>query len=402
MQSPSGPRVLSVTRLTTLLQELIEDNFVDVLVAGEVSNLARPASGHCYFTLKDADAQLRAALFKPQARALGFALENGLQVTCRGRVSLYRQRGELQLIVDQLEPSGPGGLQLAFEQLKQRLAAEGLFAIEHKRPLPPFPRTIGIVTSPTGAAIRDILNILERRGGGLRILLRPVRVQGSGAAEEIAAAIAELNRLPEVDVLIVGRGGGSVEDLWAFNEEVVVRAIHRSKHPVIAAIGHETDVTLADLAADLRAPTPSAAAELVVKNRLELESHLDHLVVRLQRRAREKLLLARERSYGLVRRLRLPLNLLQHYQERCDARHRQLRQAIRGRLERQAAQLAEDSGRLHSLSPLRTLARGYSIVQDSGSERIISDSRQLRTGQSLRLRLAHGAALAEVKQVLKP
>jgi exodeoxyribonuclease VII large subunit len=401
MLMPTPGSVLSVARLTALLQELVEDNFVDVRVEGEISNLARPGSGHCYFTLKDADAQLRAVIFKPQVRALKFSLENGLQVICRGRVSLYRQRGELQLIAEQVEPSGQGDLQLAFEQLKRRLAAEGLFAEESKQPLPAFPQTIGIVTSPTGAAIRDILNVLDRRGGGLRILVYPVRVQGAGAAAEIAAGIAELNHGAAVDVLIVGRGGGSAEDLWAFNEEVVVRAIHQSLIPVISAVGHETDVTLADLAADLRAPTPSAAAELVVKNRLELESHLDHLVVRLQRRAEETLILARERSRGLIRRLRLPQELLRRNRERCELLADQLRYGLRHQLEHAAARLGQGSARLQNLSPLGTLARGYSVAQDAGDGSILKDIRQLTPGQRVKLRLINGSVLTEVRQILK-
>jgi len=401
MQLASGAKALSVAKLTALLQELVEENFVDVLVEGEVSNLARPASGHCYFTLKDAEAQLRAAMFKPQARALRFALENGMQVVCRGRVSVYRQRGEVQLIVEQIEPSGLGGLQLAFEQLKQRLAAEGLFAEEQKKPLPAFPTTIGIVTSPTGAAIRDILNVLERRGGGLRVLLCPVRVQGPGSSLEIATAIADLNRLDTVDVLIVGRGGGSLEDLWAFNEEPLVRAIHQSAVPVISAVGHETDFSLADLAADLRAPTPSAAAELVIRNRLELEAHLDHLLARLQRRAEDKLLLTRERCLGLLRRLRVPRELLQHQRERCANLEKGLRHALGHRLEQSAAKMSGLSGKLQSLSPLETLARGYSIALDS-SDTILTDVRQLQAGQSVRLRLARGEAITVIKQIIKP
>lgn len=401
MQLANGVKALSVARLTALLQELVEENFVDVLVEGEVSNLARPASGHCYFTLKDAEAQLRAVMFKPQARALRFALENGTQVVCRGRVSLYRQRGEVQLVVEQIEPSGLGGLQLALEQLKQRLAAEGLFAEELKKPLPAFPTMIGVVTSPTGAAFRDILNVLERRGGGLRVVLCPVRVQGTGSSGEIASAIADLNRLKAVDVLIVGRGGGSLEDLWAFNEEPVVRAIHRSGVPVVSAVGHETDFTLADLAADLRAPTPSAAAELVIRNRLELEAHLDHLLARMQRRAEERLLLARERYLGQLRRLRLPAELLKRQRERCTNLEKSLRQALGQRLEQSAAQLSVLSGKLQSLSPLETLARGYSIAFDS-SDKILTDAGQLQAGQTVRLRLSRGGAVTEVKRVLKP
>jgi len=218
--------ILTVSRLNALLREVVEDNFVQVVVEGEISNFSTPASGHCYFSLKDADAQLRAVMFRSQSRLLGFTPQNGMQVICRGRVTLYTQRGELQLVVESLEPKGAGNLQLAFDQLKARLAAEGLFDAGRKRPLPAFPETIGVVTSATGAAIHDILNVLRRRGAGVRVLLRPVRVQGEGAAAEIAEAIAELNRHGEADVLIVGRGGGSLEDLWAFNEEPVARAIY--------------------------------------------------------------------------------------------------------------------------------------------------------------------------------
>ncbi|RME34203.1 MAG: exodeoxyribonuclease VII large subunit, partial [Deltaproteobacteria bacterium] len=250
---------ISVSRLVALLQEVLEDNFVQVLVEGEISNLSRPASGHVYLTLKDSEAQIRAVMFRSQARMLRFDPENGLAVLCRGRVAVYRQRGELQLILDTMEPVGLGSLQLAFEQLKARLAAEGLFDAGRKKPLPAFPGRIGIVTSPTGAAIRDMLNVLGRRHSGVSVLLCPVPVQGDEAPAAIAAAIADLNRVEDVDLVIVGRGGGSIEDLWAFNEEIVARAIAASVKPVVSAVGHETDWTIADFVADLRAPTPSAA-----------------------------------------------------------------------------------------------------------------------------------------------
>ena len=243
---------LSVSSLVTVLQELVEDNFVDVLVKGELSNVSFPASGHCYFTLKDSRAQLRCAMFRGQLRGLRFRPEEGMAVYCRARVSIYPQRGDLQLIVETIEPEGLGQLQLAFEQLKSKLQQEGLFAEERKKTLPEFPRTIGIVTSPTGAAIRDILNVLRRRTAGLNVLVLPVLVQGEDAARQIAAAINTFNAQTNVDVLIVGRGGGSREDLWAFNEEIVARAIVASSIPIISAVGHEVDFSIADMVADLR------------------------------------------------------------------------------------------------------------------------------------------------------
>jgi exodeoxyribonuclease VII large subunit len=307
--------ILTVTRLAALLKEVVEENFAQVLVEGEISNFSVPASGHFYFSLKDESAQVRAVMFRSQARLLAFRPENGMQVILSGRVSLYPQRGEVQLVAERLEPLGIGSLQVAFEQLKTRLAGEGLFAEARKRPLPTFPRTVGVVTSATGAAIHDIVNVLRRRGAGLRLLLAPVRVQGDGAAAEIAAAIADHNRLGVADVLIVGRGGGSLEDLWAFNEEVVARAIHASAIPVISAVGHEVDFTIADFVADLRAPTPSAAAELVARSRLELEGHLDHLAQRLAGQMQGRLELLNERVTGLSRRLRSPRQQLQLWQK---------------------------------------------------------------------------------------
>ena len=288
-------KVISVSSLVRLIQELVEDNFVEVLVQGELSNLSRPGSGHFYFSLKDQNAQIRCAMFRNQVRSLKFMPENGMAMICRGRVSLYPQRGDLQLIIESMEPEGVGSLQLAYEQLKEKLLKEGLFADELKKPLPAFPSTIGLVTSASGAAIQDILNILRRRSTGVRVLLRPVRVQGEGAAGEIAAALAELNAEGSANVIIAGRGGGSREDLWAFNEEIVARAIAMSDIPVISAVGHETDFSIADLVADLRAPTLSAAAELVVRNRIDLERHLDQLILRLAAQMRSRLTLLESR-----------------------------------------------------------------------------------------------------------
>lgn len=394
-----SPRIVSVSRLTALLKEVVEDNFVQVLVEGEISNFAAPASGHYYFSLKDERAQIRAVMFRPQGRLLRFRPENGMQVVCAGRVSLYTQRGELQLVVETLEPRGAGSLQVAFEQLKARLDAEGLFAEERKRPLPPFPGTIGVVTSVSGAAIHDILNVLRRRGSGVRVVLRPVPVQGEGAAGEIAAAIADLNRHGEADVLIVGRGGGSLEDLWAFNEEVVARAIHASATPVIAAVGHEVDVTIADFVADLRAPTPSAAAELVVKSRLELERHLDQLILRLAAQMRGRLELLRERLTGLCRRLRSPQQDVALWRQRHGELEHRLCRAMDRTVGEAAGRFAALAGRLDTLSPLRTLARGYAIALDERTGRAVRDAGELAAGDRLRLRFARGGARATVEEI---
>lgn len=390
--------ILTVSRLNALLRELVEDNFMQVWVEGEISNFSIPASGHWYFSLKDADAQLRGVMFRAQNRLLGFVPANGMGVVCRGRLSLYPQRGEVQLIVEGLEPRGVGGLQLAFEQLKNRLAGEGLFAAERKRPLPAFPRVVGVVTSATGAAIHDIIQVLRRRGAGVRLLLRPVRVQGEGAAEEIAAAIAELNRQGEAEVMIVGRGGGSLEDLWAFNEEPVARAIHGSKIPVISAVGHEVDHTIADFVADLRAPTPSAAAEMVARGRLEIEGHLDHLVMRLAARMRRQVDFGRERLHGLHRRLRSPRESLALAQQRRDELARRLSQAMERRLRERAWRLTTLAERLDDLSPLRTLGRGYAIVSRSGGE-VVRDASVLSPGERVCLRFAQGRAEARIEEV---
>jgi len=396
---PEHLPILTVSRLAALLKEVVEENFAQVLVEGEISNFSIPASGHCYFSLKDEAAQLRAVMFRSQARLLPFRPENGMRVILFGRVSLYPQRGEVQLIAESIEPRGVGSLQVAFEQLKTKLAGEGLFAEERKRPLPSFPRTVGVVTSGTGAAIHDILQVLRRRGAGLRVLLRPVRVQGEGAALEIAEAIADHNRQRTADVLIVGRGGGSLEDLWAFNEEVVARAIHASAIPVISAVGHETDFTIADFVADLRAPTPSAAAELVTKSRLELEGHLDHLTLRLAGQMQRRLDLLGERLEGLSRRLRSPLEQLALQRRRQEELQWRLQQAMLRPLRESAGELAALAGRLDALSPLRTLERGYAIAFAEKNGRAVLDTSTLVVGDRLRLRFARGAARATVDEI---
>ena len=389
-------QVVPVSSLVLLLQELVEENFVDVLVQGELANFSRPASGHCYFTLKDAKSQLRCAMFRPYARVLKFQPQNGLEVICRGRVSIYPQRGDLQLIVESIEPVGVGGLQLAFEQLREKLNQEGLFAVERKQSLPEHPQIVGVVTSASGAAIHDILNVLRRRSAGVKILLRPVRVQGAGAAEEIAEAIADLNCDGRAEVLIVGRGGGSREDLWAFNEEVVARAIATSRLPIISAVGHEIDTSIADLVADLRAPTPSAAAELVVQNRMELERHLDQLEMRLATQIRNRLELMNSRLQGLQRRLRSPAEKIQIQHLELQRLIRRMQQAMQQHLAGKKHQFSSLSGRLDALSPLKVLGRGYSIIKLEGTGDILRSADQVQEGDLLQLQLAQGEVAAIV------
>jgi len=433
--------ILTVSRLTALLRGVLEENFEQVWVQGEVSNLSFPSSGHAYFTLKDSAAQLRCVMFKGAVKNLKFRPTDGMALILRGRISVYDQRGEYQLICEYMEPAGIGALQTAFIQLKERLAMEGLFDEGHKQPLPAFPRRIGIITSPTGAAIHDILNVLKRRFASLELLLYPVRVQGEGSAVEIARAIDDMNRQGLVDVLIVGRGGGSLEDLWAFNEEVVARAVYRSKLPVISAVGHETDWTICDFVADLRAPTPSAAAELVVASSLELRSQLEALDHRLNRAMEGRITTLGMRIDSLRRLLHDPSSMMGHLAQRVDdliARlERALEYAVQRRREqferiqtglslhnpgRQAErirqQLSADSiqserliqarihqlrqtfatltARLDVLSPLRTLSRGYAIAtRHDGS--VVTSTAQLSAGERLTIRLHHGTAISRVE-----
>lgn len=390
---------LTVSRLVELIREVVESNFFAVTVEGEVSNFAVPASGHWYFTLKDGQAQLRAVMFRGRNRLVVNPPGDGQKVVCSGTVSVYAARGEVQLVVDSLAPAGAGSLQAAFEALKARLAGEGLFAAERKRPLPAFPRTVGIVTSATGAAIHDMLNVLRRRAPGIRVILRPARVQGEGAAGEIAAGIAELNRHGLADVLIVGRGGGSLEDLWAFNEETVARAIAASAIPVISAVGHEVDFTIADFVADLRAPTPSAAAEVVAKSRLELESHVDHLIMRLQSRTTQGLALWNERLNGLERRLRLAARGWPARSEQVQHLEHRLVLAMTAAQRQAGDGLARAAGRLDALSPLAQLARGYVIASRDEPGRRTVRFTELAPGDEVWLRFGEGRARSRIEEI---
>ncbi len=390
---------LSVSGLVALLQDVVETNFVTVTVEGEISNFAAPASGHWYFTLKDSHAQLRAVMFRGRNRLVRSPPLDGVQAVCSGAVTVYAARGELQMVVDSLVVGGQGDLQVAFEALKERLAEEGLFSAERKRVLPPFPRSVGIVTSASGAAIQDIFNVMQRRAPDVHLLLCPVRVQGDGAAEEIAEAVRNLNRYGSLDVLIVGRGGGSMEDLWAFNEEVVARAIADSEVPVISAVGHETDFTIADFVADLRAPTPSAAAELVARNRQELEAHLDHLQIRLSSRMDQSLGLVAERLAGLEGQLKIYARDFAALPDKIMELENRLVIAIRSRMRQYEDGLAVAAGRLDALSPLQQLDRGFVIASSDRDGVGLTSTENLNAGDPLWLRFSRGRAAVRVEDV---
>jgi len=422
----------------------LETGFAEVWLEGEISNLRAPASGHLYCTLKDQTSQIRAVIFRSAAVRLRFGLEEGLHVVVRGRLSVYEPRGEYQVILDHLEPKGRGALQLAFEQLKCRLEAEGLFDREGKQSLPAFPRIVGIVTSPTGAAVRDLITVLHRRCPILSIIIAPVQVQGPESARQITAAIQAMNKLGVVDVMIIGRGGGSLEDLWSFNEEAVVRAIAASRVPVVSAVGHETDVTLADFAADVRAPTPSAAAEMVAPVLTDLVERLGMLTARcrqamssqcLEQHQRFDLLLAHmdnirfrvlkeaQRVDGAVAGMREAVRAqLRHAMVNAQAWTQtlmsrspviqvrrdlvivpQLRSrviaAVNHGLKRKVEHTHAYLGRFNGLSPLAILDRGYGILETMPGHRIIRDAAQVSVGEEILARLAKGRIRCAVEEV---
>jgi len=438
--------VCTVGELAMRIKAHLEDQFPAVWVEGEISNLRTPSSGHAYFTLKDDTAQLRCVLFRGRGRRVAFQPEDGMQVLAFGGLDVYLARGEYQLVVELLEPKGVGALQLAFEQLKRRLEAEGLFDAARKRPLPPFPRTIGIVTSPTGAAIRDMLHVIDRRFADLRILITPVRVQGEEAPGEIVAALRDLQAVEDLDVIIVGRGGGSIEDLWAFNDERVARAIAGCRVPVISGVGHETDFTIADFVADLRAPTPSAAAEVVVQEKLQVARALVSLYEALKQAMASRLERDRERVEVLGKRRVLTdaARALRDLYRRVDELTSRLTRAVRGS-ERQAthrlslarnalrslnpvARIANGTvllaqlrgrlasaavhsvkvsqhrfdaavGRLDGLSPLAVLGRGYSLTRLLPSGVIVRGAAQTRPGDAIEILLHQGAVEARVERL---
>lgn len=393
-----GPRAfLTVSELNQIIKGTLERELEAFWVVGEISNFRVPPSGHCYFTLKDDKSQIAAVVFRRQGLSLSFQPENGMEVFCFGRVSVYPVRGDLQLYVENMEPKGRGALYLALEQLKKKLAAEGLFAAERKRPLPLLPASIGIVTSLQGAALRDMLRILGDRFPERRVVIRPVKVQGEGAALEIAQGIADVARAG-IEVMIVGRGGGSLEDLWAFNEEVVARAIFASPVPVISAVGHEIDFTIADLVADHRAPTPTAAAEMVLPRRSDLIEKIEELRDRLCREIRAEVERASEAWVGLTRRLADPRRRLQENQVRLDELSISLWRRFQDRLNWLKEQLAHGAERLSSLSPLAVLERGYSIAHKMPEGSIVKESAAVGTGDLLRITFARGKALCRVEE----
>ncbi len=442
-QAPAR-RIWTVKDLMSAVRSAVEREYTDVFVEGEISNYRPAESGHLYFTLKEDGAQMRVVMFRSQARLLRFKPADGMAVIARGRVTVYEARGELQLSAQYLEPRGAGALQIAFEQLKQKLAAEGLFDPARKRPIPALPRSIGVVTSPRGAAIRDIVNIVQRRHRGLNVLIYPAQVQGEAAAGEVSAGIQYFNRAGNVDVIVVARGGGSMEDLAAFNDEGLARVAAASELPLISAIGHETDFTILDFVADLRAPTPSAAAELVIESQHQLEQRVETFRQRLARAARYQLLMARQtltqlaqhgafaRMHDLIGRRQQRLDELvfrlasaerrhlQEYRTRLDTasarvRARDLRrtlEAMRRDLEAHTSALASAArsdlarrrarfeglrGTLDALSPLSILERGYALVFDARGN-LVKDAHQVRPGNEIRARVSRGTIAATVKK----
>jgi exodeoxyribonuclease VII large subunit len=376
-----------------------------VWVSGEVSNLARPSSGHIYLTLKDSEGQLRAVMWRSAATRLKFDLRDGMEVLARGRMTVYVPRGDYQLQIEELQPKGIGPLELAFRQLRDKLFKLNYFDPARKKPLPRFPRRVALVTSPSGAAVRDMLEILGRRWPALEIWVCPVRVQGDGAAEEIAAAIRLVNRVGlagprPIDVLIVGRGGGSLEDLWAFNEECVAQAIFASRIPVVSGVGHETDLSIADLVADVRALTPSEAAERVAPDRREILDGLAAHAVNMRQVVLRRIDLARARLDDLSKRrsFRLPLERLRDLNQRLDEWSERVNRAGRQRLVQARQRIEAVAGRLHALSPLNVLARGYSLTRKEADQSVVRDAEQVHVGDRLVSLVQRGKIISRVEE----
>ena len=397
---PDSDKVYSVSQLNHQIRRLLEGEYPLLWVEGEVSNFKHHSSGHIYMTLKDEKSQISAVFFSRYNQSLRFRMKDGLKVVAMGKISLYEPRGQYQLYIEKLEPKGMGALQLAFMQLKEKLQKQGLFDRAHKKPIPKFPKTVGVITSPTGAAIQDILNVMNRRSASTGVLLNPVRVQGEGAGEEVAQAIRQMNQIPGIDVLIVGRGGGSLEDLWAFNEEVVARAVFESRIPIISAVGHEIDWTICDMVSDLRAPTPSAAAELVVQNREELIQRLKDLKVRIQNGVQNHLerkrseLLNLENSYALKQ----PMMLIQQFSQRLDELFRQLGNYSKALVTQKKQVFQNLVGRLHALSPLSILERGYSLSFDKQGN-VLKTASKIKVGDSIKTRLSDGILHSKVARI---
>ena len=394
-------KFFTVSQITRKIRASLEHNFSNISILGEISNVRTPGSGHVYLTLKDKSSQLQAVVFRNIANKIKFELKDGMEVISFGSVTVYEPRGQYQLIINKIEPKGIGALQLAFQQLKEKLEKEGLFDQAHKKPIPFIPQKIGIVTSPTGAAIKDILNIIDRRFANVEILLYPVKVQGEGAAQEIAEAITELNALTDIDVIIAGRGGGSLEDLWAFNEEVVARSIYNSRIPVISAVGHEIDITIADLVADKRALTPSEAGELVVPRKDLLLDMLEKLNTRLLQSLTGKLRLSKERLVRVANSyaIKQPFDRLRRWQQRLDEFAQRLNINITHALNTEREKLSGIAGKLESLSPLNVLKRGYTITTRLEDNKSLREVEGLNKGNKIKTNFSKGSVISTILSI---
>jgi len=393
----------TVSEISRGIRTSLEHKFSNIGVLGEISNVRKPSSGHIYLTLKDKNSQLQAVVFRNSASRIKFELKDGMEVISFGSITVYEPRGQYQLIINKIEPKGIGALQLAFQQLKEKLEKEGLFDSAHKKPLPFIPQKIGIVTSPTGAAIKDILNIIDRRLANVEILIYPVKVQGEGAAQEIAEAITGLNSDSDIDVIIAGRGGGSMEDLWAFNEEVVARSIYSSRIPIISAVGHEIDITIADLVADKRALTPSEAGELVVPRKDLLIEKIEKFKARLLQSLTGKLRLSKEKLVRIANSyaMKKPFDRLNRWQQRLDEFAQRLNLNITHALNTEREKLSGIAGKLESLSPLNVLKRGYAITTRLENSKPLRNIIDLSKGDKIKINLSKGSIISEILSVEK-
>lgn len=395
------PTVYSVSQLNSYVKGVLDrdESLAHIFVTGEISNYKPHYSGHLYMTVKDEAASVKAVMFAGNASKLRFRPENGMKILAFGTVSLFPRDGSFQLYINDMQPDGVGALNIAFEQLKKKLEAEGLFKQEYKKPLPEFPRRVGVVTSATGAAVQDIFNVLRRRFPVAEVVLRPCQVQGEGAAEDIAKAIYEFNDLKGADVLIVGRGGGSIEDLWAFNEEVVARAVFASQIPVISAVGHETDYTICDFVADLRAPTPSAAAECAVPDCYELKSNLIALKQRLFSTTRNKIDLERGRLTAIEKSgaLKDPVSKINDNRKELVYLSEKLYGSVNNQLDSNKLKLSALAGKLDALSPLNVISRGYALVEKD--EKPVTSVKALAVGENILIKLSDGVVKADVTEI---
>ena len=391
-------KLFTVSEITSKIRKSLEHEFPYTGIVGEVSNLRVPSSGHVYLTLKDKGAQIQAVIFKNSARKIKFELKDGMEVIAFGSITVYEPRGQYQLIIDDLEPKGIGALQLAFQQLKEKLEKEGLFDHAHKKPIPFIPQKIGIITSPTGAAIKDILNIIDRRFNNVEILIYPVKVQGEGAAKEISEAITEMNTLPDIDVIIVGRGGGSLEDLWAFNEEIVARSIFNATIPVISAVGHEIDITISDLVADRRALTPSEAGELVVPRKDLLLDVIEKCKTRLFQALLNKVRISRDNLARVINSyaIKQPFVRFQRLQQRLDELGQRLNLQVTHTVKSEWEKLLSLSGKLESLNPLSVLKRGYTITTSVENNQPVLEVNVFKKGDKIKTQFFKGSIISEV------